>query len=55
MSIPLKVRGIKASKHKSGEFAVFLIYFSEKNQVGQLIYTSLTWKIHLVKDLRAYL
>lgn len=55
MSIPLKIRGIRASKHKSEEFAIFSLYFLEKNNTGQLVYASLTCKIHLVKDLGANL
>ena len=55
MSTSLKVRGIGASKHKSGEFAAFSLYFPGKNNIGQLVYASLTCEIHLVEDLRANL
>ncbi len=55
MSTPLKVRGIGASKHESGEFAVLSLYFPGKDNAGQLVYASLTCKIHLVEDLRANL
>lgn len=55
MSIPLKVREIGASKHKSRKFAALLLYFLGKNNVGQLVYTPLTCKIYLVKDLKANL
>lgn len=55
MSTPLKVRGIRASKHKSREFAAISLYFPGKNNTGQLVYTSLTCEIHLVEDLKANL
>lgn len=55
MSTLLKVRGIRASKHKSGDFAALSLFFPKKNEVGQLVYVSLTCEIHLVKDLRANL
>lgn len=51
----LKVPGIKVLKHKSKEFAALLLYFPDKNNARQLVYTSLTCKIHLVKGLRANL
>lgn len=53
MSTPLKVRGIGASKHKLRKFAALSLYFPGKNNTGQLVYTFLTCKIHLVKDLKA--
>lgn len=55
MLIPLKVRGIGASKHESGEFAAPYLYFPGKNNVGQQVYISLTCEIYLVKDLKANL
>ena len=55
MSTPLRVRGIRAPKHKSGEFAALSLYFPGKNNTGQLVYASLTCKIHLVEDLKANL
>ena len=55
MLTPLKVWKIRASKHKSGEFAALSLYFPSKNDMGQWVYASLTCKIHLIKDLRANL
>lgn len=55
ISIPLKIRGIGTSKHESGEFAAFFLYFPERNNAGQQIYVFLTYEIHLVKGLRANL
>lgn len=55
MSTFLKVRGIKAFKNKSGEFAALSLYFPGKNNTKQLVYISLTCVIHLVKGLRANL
>ncbi len=55
MSTPLKVRGIGASKHESGEFAALSLYFPGRNDVGQQVYASLTCEVHLVEGLRANL
>ena len=55
MSTSLKVRGIGASKHKSGEFAALSLYFPGRNNAGQQVYASLTCEIHLVEGLRANL
>lgn len=55
MSIPLKVKGIRPSKYKSGEFATLLLYSSGKNNTKQLAYTFLICEIYLVKALRANL
>lgn len=48
MSIPLKTRGISASKHKSLEFAVLFLNFSGRKNVEDLIYASLQCEIHFV-------
>ena len=55
MSTLLKVRGIGASKHKSGEFAALSLYFPGNNNAGQQFYASLTCEIQLVEGLRASL
>lgn len=55
MSISQKVREIEVFKHKSEEFATLSLYFPRKNDIEQLAYISLTYKIYLVKDLRANL
>ncbi len=55
MSTSPKVRRIKASKHKLKEFAALSLYFPGKNNAGQLVYVSLTYEIHLIKDLKANL
>lgn len=55
MSTSQKIREIEASKHKSREFAALLFYFSRRNNVGQLVYASLTFEIHLVENVRANL
>ena len=41
MFIPLKVRGIGASKHESDEFAALFLYFPGKDGSGKLVYASL--------------
>lgn len=55
MSIFLRVRGISTSKHKFAEFVVLSLYFPSKNNAGELVYTSLEYKIHLVERLQANL
>lgn len=55
MSTPLKIRDIRASKHKSGGFAALSLYFQGKNDAGEQVYAFLTNEIHLVKCLRANL
>ena len=55
MSSPLKVRGMGASKHESSEFAALSLYFSGKNNVGDLVYAALQCEIHLVEGLYANL
>lgn len=55
MSISLKVRGIGTFKHEFSEFAALFLYFSSRNNVGNLVYALLQYKIHLVEDLQANL
>lgn len=55
MSTFLKVRGIGVSKHKSAEFTALSLYFSGKNDAGQLVYITPNYEIHLVKGLQANL
>ena len=55
MSTPLKVRGISASKYKPSEFAALSLYFSGRNNIGNLVYTLLQCEIYLVTDFQANL
>lgn len=55
MSSSLKVRGIRASKYESSEFVALALYFPGKNGVGDLVYATLQYKIHLVESLHANL
>lgn len=55
ISTPLKIRGIRVFKHESGEFATLFLYFLGRNNTCQQVYTSLTYKIHLIEGLRANL
>ncbi len=55
MSIPLKVKRIKVFKYKSRNFAALSLYFPGRNKVRQLVYTSLTYKIHMIENLRVNL
>lgn len=53
MPVPLKVRGIGASKHKSGHFALTTLYIPGTNKKGREVYASITCKLHLVDGLKA--
>lgn len=53
MSIPLKVRGIETSKHKSTQFAEVFLFLLGESDEGQKVYTSIKCKLHLVEGLRA--
>ena len=55
MSIPLKVRGISASKYESGEFAALSLYFPGRKDTDQQVYALLTCEIYWVEGLRANL
>lgn len=55
ISLLLKVRGIKASKHESSEFVALALYFSDKNGVRDLVYAVLQCEIHLVEGICANL
>lgn len=51
--MPLKVRSIGASKHKSGEFALTMLYIPGLNQEGLEVYTCIKYELHPVEDLKA--
>lgn len=55
MSTLLKVRGIRASKHKSEKFAALFLYFPGTDSIRKLVYALLRSEIHLVKGLKANL
>ncbi len=52
MSIPLKVRGIRVSKHESAQFAELSFFLLGENNEGQKVYASIRCELHLVDDLR---
>lgn len=52
MSIPLNIRGIGASKHKSAQFVELFLFLSGKNDEKQKVYASFKCKLHLVEGLR---
>lgn len=52
MSIPLKVRGIKASKYESAQFAKLSFFLPGENNKGQNVYASIRCKLYLVNSLR---
>lgn len=51
--IPLKVRGIGASKHGSGDFALMTIYIPGFDGNGREVYTSIICELHLINRLKA--
>ena len=51
--VPLKVRGIGASKHESGHFALTMLYIPGTNEKGREVYASITCELHLVDELKA--
>ena len=53
MPVPLKVRGIGASKHESGHFALTMLYIPGTNEKGHEVYASITCELHLVDGLKA--
>lgn len=53
MSICLKVREIRTSKHKSAQFAEVSLFLSVESNKGQKVYASVRCKLPLVKKLQA--
>ena len=53
ISIPLKVGGIKASKHEFAQFAELSLFLLGENNKGQKVYSFFKCKLHLVKGFRA--
>lgn len=53
MSIPLKIRGIGTSKHKSAQFVEVSLFLPGESNKGQKVYISVRCKLHLVEGLRA--
>lgn len=53
MSILLKVRERRMSKHESAQFAKLSFFFLEENDKWQKVYTFFRCKLHLVKGFRA--
>lgn len=53
MPVPLKIRGIGASKHESGQFVLTMLYIPGTDEIGREVYTSITCKLHLINGLKA--
>lgn len=53
MPVSLKVKGIGASKYKSGEFALTIIYIPGLDKEGSEFYISISCELHLVDGLKA--
>ena len=53
MSTPLKVRGIRASKHKFAQFAELSLFLPGENNKGHKVYASIRCELHLVEGLKA--
>lgn len=48
----LKVRGIGASEHESGQFALTMLYIPGIDEKGRKVYASITCELHLVDRLK---
>ena len=53
MPVPLKVRGIGASRHKSREFALTALYMSGLDKEGSGVYACVQCELYLVDGLKA--
>ena len=53
MPVPLKVRGISASRYESEEFALTTLYMPGLDQKGLEVYACINCKLHLVEGLKA--
>ena len=53
MPVPLKVRGIGASRHESGEFALTAFYTPGLDREGSEVYACVQCELHLVNSLKA--
>lgn len=53
MTVSLKVRGIGASKHKSEDFILAIVYIPSFDGNVRKVYASITYKLHLVDRLKA--
>lgn len=53
MSTFFQISEIKVSKHKFTQFAKFSIFFLDKKNKKQKIYTSVKYKFHLIESFRA--
>lgn len=53
MLVPLKVRGIGASRLESEEFAFTTLFMPGLDRKGSKVYTWINYKLHLVEDLKA--
>lgn len=53
MLVPLKVKGINASKHKLRDFILTALYISSLNQKDSEVYAYIKCELHLVEGLKA--
>ena len=53
MAIPLKVRGIGTSKHKTDKYVLELLYFPAISNKGQHMVACICHELHIVDNLRA--
>lgn len=53
MSTPLKVRGIRSSRHESNEFALTALFFMRKDTAKRVVFARIDRKLHLVDELKA--
>lgn len=53
MLVPLKVRGIDESRHKSEEFALIALYILGLDQKNSEVYAYIKCELYLVEGLKA--
>lgn len=53
MLVPLKIRGIGASRHNSKKFAIIAFYVPGLDQRGSEVYIYIQCKLYLIESLKA--
>lgn len=52
MATPLKVRGIRTSKHKTDKYVLETLYFPAINNKGQQVIVCIRYELHLIDNLK---
>ncbi len=53
MATPITVKGLRANKHATNQYAITDIYIPAKNSQGQLVTAHIRREVYLVPDLKA--